>query len=188
MIKKIKIRTEVEILIKNQLLKQIHLDQVLDKDIHIDHTQCPWLQDILVELARNNTALNRSKTQLPLDLTTHFLEIDLKITKKYDPSFKKCYFFEISVEGNYPTICVNSLETMDEKLSFSTSLVLVTPVVQQSNAITDDDVELDIAGKTYQLYFYSKGMDFNFAESIREQIFLNENPYPKKKHFDCLSL
>jgi hypothetical protein len=164
------------------VLKQNQIESIIDQTISLKMEQNPWLSDILEELNGKNHAPEEEQDQAPM------IAAQFKIQKLRKASYKNCYLIKGELNCRHMATCVNSLEPMLENLKLELRIALIQPHLHENSSQSEEEVEIEIDNEAYQLYFFSPGMKFELAEALREQIFLNENPFPKKKVFDCLTL
>lgn len=131
----------------------------------------PWVKSILLELNEN------AESKLPEEyLETSHLNIKLNIEKKFKGSYGEYLLITGSVETEYHTQCVRTLNEMKETLELEFKACYIDDQ-HQDNEELQDQIDIFMDGDVYELYFY-ENRQADVRLLIHEQIFLNYNQYP----------
>lgn len=130
-----------------------------------------WIKPILLELNEN------VETKLPEEyLETSHLNVNLDIQKKFKASYGEYLLITGSVDTEYHTQCVRTLNEMKETLQIEFKACFIDDQYQESEEL-QDQVDIFMDGDVYELYFY-ENRQADIQLLIHEQIFLNYNQYP----------
>lgn len=135
----------------------------------------PWIKDILLELNEN------VDTKLPEEyLEDSFVRADIKIEKKFKQSYGEYLLVSGSVETEYFTQCVRTLNEMKDSLEVEFKACYLDCVYEENEEL-QDQVDIYMDGEVHELYFY-ENKSANFKLLVHEQIYLNYNQYPVSDH------
>jgi uncharacterized protein len=132
-----------------------------------------WVQELLAELNENATTKDTSDY-----LHDSFLNIDLKITKKFKGSLGEYILVEGKVDTEYFTECIRTLDEMTEELEFEFRAAFIDDV-HEDEPEYHEETEIYLENDMYELYFY-KNRTANLKEMVHELIYLYINQYPIK--------
>jgi uncharacterized metal-binding protein YceD (DUF177 family) len=130
-----------------------------------------WVRDILVEL--NENAENKLPEQY---LEDSFLNIHLKVEKKFKGSYGEYLILSGNLETQYFTQCVRTLEEMRDHLELDFKACILDVIHSESEEL-QDQIEIFIDNDLYDLHFY-ENRSAMIKELIHELIYLNINKYP----------
>jgi hypothetical protein len=150
-------------------LKQLKLD--IPREIKLDG-QTKWMNNFLEEL---NEEVDEADRASRTDLMEIYFDGELLL--RHQDRLGEYVLFDGHLFASFLTNCVRTGEVMNDKIDCQISLVLLDEDIKDRFSLADE-VDYDIEGENRDLYFYEHGR-FAFAEIIRENLFLNKNPYPK---------
>ena len=163
----------------NQLLDKKNIKGVLNI-VKFPKTSCQeyklneeiqWVKDILLELNEN------AESKLPEEyLEDSHLNVNLKIEKKFKPSYGEYLILSGNLDTIYHTQCVRTLQEMKEAFEIEFKACFIDNSHEENDELTDQ-VDIFIDGDVHELYFYENRMA-NIKLLIHEQVFLNMNQYP----------
>jgi uncharacterized protein len=138
----------------------------LNKDVQ-------WVKELLQEL--NENATTKDATDY---LHNSYLNIDLKITKKFKGTLGEYVLVEGKVESEYFTECIRTLDEMTDDLEFEFKAVFIDDI-HESEPEYHEETELYLDNDMYELFYY-KNRGADLKEMVHELIFLHINQYPIK--------
>lgn len=130
-----------------------------------------WVRDILVEMNENAT---EKTPEAYLEETS--LYISGEIEKKNKPDLGEFLIVKGTVQADYVTECVRTLQPMTVQLDVPFKVAFMDEAMATSELFAEID-ETYIENDVYEIYFYNK-RTVEFQEMIHEQIFLNYDQYP----------
>lgn len=149
-------------------LTKLPLNQVREHRLNKD---CPWVRQLLIELNENAT------TKDPEDyLQNTFLNIDLKIQKKFEPNLGEYLLMEFKIESTFITECVKTLDEMNDHLEIENKCCFIEQHFADEPEYADQ-TDIYMGSDMYELYFY-ENRQVELKEMLHEQIYLNVNQYP----------
>lgn len=151
-------------------ITKLPLNSTQDFEINKD---VQWVKELLQELNENAT------TKDPNDyLHDSYLNINFKITKKFKGSLGEYILIEGTVESEYFTECIRTLDEMTDELEFDFKVAFIDDI-HSSEPEYHEETEIYLDNDLYELFFY-KNRNANLKEMIHELIYLYVNQYPIK--------
>ena len=132
-----------------------------------------WVKTLLLELNEKAESNSPEKNLASTELT-----ISLEVTKSFKPEYNEYLLIRGHITADYITICVRTLEEMNERLELSFNSCFLHERFEKDEAFAEQ-LEIFEKDEMYELYFYSKGV-IELARMIHEVIYLNINQYPIK--------
>ena len=133
--------------------------------------QHPWIREILIELNEN------ADTKLPEEyLENSSINVDITVTKKFKQTYGEYLLITGSVNADYFTRCVRSLEEMKDNVEIEFKACYIDNAYEENEELLDQ-VDIFMDGDVHELYFY-ENRSANIKLLIHEQIYLNYNQYP----------
>jgi hypothetical protein len=133
-----------------------------------------WLKELLFEL---NADAPGMPAEIAFGQTT--LNLELKLSRKSNAEFNEYILLDVKLDALFFTQCVKTLTLMKDDLSFEFKACFIDISFEKQDEY-EDLTEFYIDNEMRDLYYYEKRL-INLCEVIREQIFLNKNPYPTRK-------
>jgi uncharacterized metal-binding protein YceD (DUF177 family) len=130
-----------------------------------------WLGAMLNELNENATYRTPE-----MYFNSAYLDLDIKLKKKYRASMGEIVLLKCKLETTYYTQCVKTLGEMKDSLTLEFQAAFIhdhfenTPEYEESTEIFEEN-------EVYELYYHRHG-NVDLKEVIHEQIYLNYNQYP----------
>lgn len=143
-------------------------------EYELDQTQ-DWVQELLMELNEKATSRN------PEDYLgeTH-INIRMTVKKVNNSTFGPVLLVKGSVESEFVTECVRTLEEMKDQVEAEFKAAFVENIFAEEEEYQDQD-ELFIDNDVYEMHYYELNKA-DVKEMIHEAIFLHINPYPVADH------
>lgn len=132
-----------------------------------------WVKELLSEL--NENATTKDSTDY---LHDSFLNINFQITKKFKGTLGEYLLIEGSVETEYFTECIRTLDEMTDELEFEFKAAFIDSV-HESEPEYNEETEIYLDNDLYELFYY-KNRCGDLKEMIHELIYLHINQYPIK--------
>ncbi|MBK23066.1 MAG: hypothetical protein CME70_03580 [Halobacteriovorax sp.] len=139
------------------------------KILELDATQ-DFMTELLDELHENV-----SKDELGDDAAISFNGEIEKIKGKYEEFLQ----FTGALDLTYYTHDIITNEVMTDRLEQEVKCLLLTKEVGQKLQM-EDEIEIELNGEEYDLYFLDEDDCFNIKDVLHEYIYLNKNNYPKQ--------
>lgn len=130
-----------------------------------------WVRELLMEL--NEKANSRNPEDY---LGESDLRINLTLKKLSNATFGPVLVVKGTVETEYFTECVRTLEEMKEQMELEFKAAFIENIYAEEDEYSEMD-ELFIDNEVCELHYYELNKA-NIKEMLHEEIFLNINPYP----------
>lgn len=151
-------------------ISKLPLNTTQEFDVNKD---ADWVKELLVELNENATTKDANDY-----LQNSFLNINLKVTKKFKGSLGEYVLVQGKVETEYFTECIRTLDEMTEELEFEFKAAFIDDL-HESEPEYKEETEIYLDNDLHELYFY-KNRTCNLKEMVHELIYLYLNQYPIK--------
>lgn len=151
-------------------ISKLPLNTTQEFDVNKD---VDWVKALLVELNENATTKDSNDY-----LQNSFLNINLKVTKKFKGSLGEYVLVEGHVETEYFTECIRTLEEMTEELDFEFKAAFIDDL-HKSEPEYEEETEIYLDNDLHELYFYNN-RTCDLKEMVHELIYLYINQYPIK--------
>lgn len=134
-----------------------------------------WVIKLFDEI-NENSPLNSTE----LKGQDYYLHIDLKLTRKFSNEFDDHLVLSTKIKARYKTLCIKSLEPMDDELDISYNVIVLKSSFENDENFSED-TEIYYANSMHELFYYEKN-EVNLFEIIHELIYLDLNQYPTKSN------
>ena len=155
-------------------IRRLQIQNIYELDL--SSQQIPWMRTILDQY---------SNAETPPAIDGSTLTFVGTIQKKRSSEFGDYVLIEGELDCVYNTECVNTLETMSEKVEVDIKVCFIDPKQNQSEQGQDtEEIEITLDGEVWDLYFLEKdaiGFELLFLTNLE----LYRNPYPKLKPFEA---
>lgn len=130
-----------------------------------------WVKEMLMEL--NEKATDRTPEMY---LMKSFMDIDLKIKKKFKGSLGEFVLVRGKLKVEFMTSCVRTLREMKDYLDLDFKACFID-AVHENKPEYEEVIEIFEDNDLFDLYFY-ENRTVDLKKAIHEQIYLNINEYP----------
>lgn len=169
-------------------MKPLHFDPPKALSAQLNTMKIPAQKEVEFELDKNQDwvkellfELNADAPGMPAEVAfgQTALNLSLKISRRNNAEFNEYILLDAKIEALFFTQCVKSLTLMKDDLNFELKACFIDTSFEKQDEY-EDLTEFYIDNEMRDLYYYEKRV-IDLSEVIREQIFLNKNPYPTRK-------
>ena len=154
------------------VLSSMGADQFVEVDVD---QNAEWMRNLLSEVQEEVADELRESPEL-LEQTSLSFQGDLQ--KRANSFWRDHALLVGEFKARFWTQCVKSGELLLEKIDLDIQAIFINEAIKKSKNLEETDT-LMVESYEYDVYFYQSSV-VKISDVLREQLFLNKEPYPIK--------